>query len=321
MKVLFVCSGNNNGISNIVAEQARLLKKSGVAIEFYPIQGKGAPGYLKNIPKLFAYLQKNRFDLVHAHYSFSGYVAALARARPLVVSLMGSDVNRSPLFSSTNSLFSRLSWNATIVKSPDMLKSRSFKNMSVIPNGVDTGRFTPMDQAICQHKLGWDSDKFHVLFPANPSRPEKNYALAKQAIHQVSADKKIVLHELVNVRHEDIPVYMNASDLILLTSKWEGSPNVIKEAMACNRPIVSTDVGDVRHLFGDVSGYFLSTHKPGGVTDKLQEAIVFCESNGSAEGRRRILSLGLNSEAISERIVTIYNQVSHGERRHLALDA
>ncbi len=102
---------------------------------------------------------------------------------------------------------------------------------------------------------------------------------------------------------------MNASDVILLSSLWEGSPNVIKEAMACNKPIVCTDVGDVRWLFGEEPGHFIAGSEVDNYANRLKDALGFSNTVGNTNGRARLLILGLDSRTVANRIENIYKEV------------
>ena len=130
------------------------------------------------------------------------------------------------------------------------------QDVSIVPNGVNLSVFKPLSKIDSIHKLGWDINKTHVLFAASPTRFEKNYPLAVNAINLLN-DSNIQFHHLSGVEHGEIATILNASDVVLLTSLREGSPNIVKEAMACNRPVVATKVGDVAWLFGNEPGYFL----------------------------------------------------------------
>ena len=103
-----------------------------------------------------------------------------------------------------------------------------------------------------------------------------------------------------------MPLYLNASDLLLSTSLWEGSPNVIKEAMACNCPIVTTNVGDVKWLLDGVEGCLITTNDPKDVADKIKKALNF---KGRTKGRDKLISLGLDSEHIAKKIIKVYEEV------------
>ena len=154
---------------------------------------------------------------------------------------------------------------------------------------------------------GWVKDKKHILFAANPNRYEKNFELAQKAYDLIKNDN-IDLHYLDNVNNEDIPIYYSAANIILLTSLWEGSPNVIKEAMTCNKPIVSTDVGDVKWLLGDEPGHFISNFKPEDISVKIKQALEFSKNYEKTKGRHRIVELGLDTETIAKKIIEVYTK-------------
>ncbi|MBO4905635.1 MAG: glycosyltransferase [Bacteroidaceae bacterium] len=303
MKVLFVGSGNHAKISPIIKAQGDSLVKAGVDVDYFLIKGKGIRGYLAQVRPLRRYLKQNHYDAVHAHYSLSAYVASLAGAKPLVVSLMGSDVKAKGWHSRLVRIFSRLyRWKNIIVKSKDMAEAVRIKGVKIIPNGVDTDLFVPMDKDKCRQKLGWEEGKKHVLFPANPDRPEKDFALAMQAIKLLGED--VIIHVFKDVGHSDTVFYYNAADTVLLTSKWEGSPNVIKEALACCRPIVSTNVGDVKERLSGVEGcYVAETREPEELSGFLKRTI---DMEGRTSGRDAIISDKLDSRQIADKIINIY---------------
>ena len=98
MKVLFVGSGNHGKISPILKSQGDSLASDGAEIDYFLIKGKGLKGYLRQMKPLKRYVKKNRFDVIHAHYSMSAFAVSLANVRPVVVSLMGSDVKATRLY-------------------------------------------------------------------------------------------------------------------------------------------------------------------------------------------------------------------------------
>jgi glycosyltransferase involved in cell wall biosynthesis len=260
-------------------------------------------GYLKSIPVLRKHLKINHYDLVHSHYSTSSFVASISGANPLVVSLMGSDIKSKAYYKYIISFFRLLFWSRTIVKSDDMKKNLSPKNLYVIPNGVDFDKFKPIKKSVALKEIGWDITKKHILFGANPNRYEKNYILAISAFELLNIENA-VLHSLNDVPNEKMVYYLNASNVVLLTSLWEGSPNVIKEAMACNIPIVSTDVGDVRDVIGKTKGCYVTSFKQEDVAEKIQLALDY---NYKTKGRNDIQHL--ESGLIAKKIIELYQSV------------
>jgi teichuronic acid biosynthesis glycosyltransferase TuaC len=305
MKVLFISSGNSlNGISSIIFNQGESLKKNGMILEYLTIKGSGLIGYLKSIPRIRKHIKQNKYDIVHAHYSLSAFAASLAGARPLIVSLMGSDVKSKKIYKIGIKVFNLFFWSTIIVKSEDMKNSLGLKSALVIPNGVDTDKFTPINRKEALDYTKWDENKRHVLFAANPNRYEKNYKLAQNAFELIN-DSNIELHSLINIKNEHMPFYINASDVVLLTSLWEGSPNVIKESMACNSPIVSTDVGDVKYMIKKIDGCYVTSFNKEDIKKKIILALEFSET----QGINRIKQLELDSNSIAKKLIAHYLNV------------
>ena len=178
-------------------------------------------------------------------------------------------------------------------------------NDIILPNWVDLHLFRPLNKKECRNKLEWERDKKYILFASNPARPEKNFALAKHTVENLNNDK-IKLKVLYDVDHKLIPIYLNAADVFLLTSKWEGSPNIVKEAMACNIPIVATEVGDIKYLFGNIEGYYYTDPDP----NKLVEYINFVLNNDiKPTGRQRIIDLNLDYDSFAEKLISIYLEI------------
>ncbi len=303
MKILFVSSGNSaQGISPIIKNQGMSLQKK-QELSYFTIKGKGLKGYISGIFDLRNHFKNNRYDIIHAHYSLSAFVASLAGAKPLVVSLMGSDVKSKGFYKFFIKLFNAVFWKKIIVKSQDMKESLGVEKVSIIPNGVNFEKFMVMDRDKAIQKVNWDISKKHILFAANPDRPEKNYKLTKEAFDLLELEN-VELHYLKDVPNENMPFYFNAANVIVLTSLWEGSPNVIKESMACNIPIVATDVGDIRKVFADTQGCYLTSQDVNDVAMKLKEAIAF---DNRTRGRETIKYL--NENIIAANIISLYESV------------
>lgn len=310
MKILFISSGNSGVVKPVVYNQAVSLKKQNVSIDYFLVKGKRIGGYLKNIKPLRTAMRNTNYDVVHAHYSFSAFLASVSGAKPLLVSLMGSDVKASSTMKIAIKIFGRLfNWKCIIVKSEDMRKTLGMKNVAVVPNGVNLEVFSPQNKYECRKKLNWQSEGKHILFAANPNIEAKNYQLLDSALRLMGNDLPHV-HCLIGVKPEEVPCWINAADIVVLTSLWEGSPNVIKESMACNKPIVVTNVGDVACTIKNMEGCYLTSYDPVDLKHKLLLALEFSEKYGETKGRNRIVELGLDSVSVAKRIISLYREVS-----------
>lgn len=320
MKILFVASGNlDKGMSPIVRNQGESLEQAGLTLSYYPIIGKGLRGYLKSVSGLRKHLQYNQYEIIHAHYGLCGIVSLLARRKEkLIVSFMGDDLlgtNRSDgsvTFSSRlaiiiNIILSKLFYDFSIVKSSKMSERLKKNKSTIIPNGVDLSKFFPINLSDARNIIGTKNSCKIVLFVSNAFRTEKNYKLAEESV--LLLDSNVNLLTVSGIDHPELNKHYNSAEVLLLTSYHEGSPNVIKEAMACNRPIVSTDVGDVKWVLGNTEGCYIATFDPQDIAQKLKKAIYYAETCHYTKGRERILELGLDSESIAGRIAKVYKEV------------
>jgi glycosyltransferase involved in cell wall biosynthesis len=319
MRVLFVSSGNSKDFEIIpfIKEQGESLKAEGIDVDYYTVKGKGLMGYVKAGSSLRKLLRKDQYDLIHAHFTYSGWTALIGAAGkiPVVLSLMGTDANGEYKGKNKVVLSSRVSsfmtWfiqpfvKAIISKSPNIEASVYLKRKSfIIPNGVNMEKFEPpLRQPSTNHSI--INKKAKVLFMASKTKPGKNYPLVQAAIEQLGW-RNIELVCPYPVSHNDIPRHLNEADVLAFPSFMEGSPNVIKEAMACNCPIVSTDVGDVRWVIGETAGCYIASFDPKDFTEKIALAINFSRANGRTTGRQRIMELGLNMETVAKKIRSVY---------------
>ncbi|MCZ8285064.1 MAG: glycosyltransferase family 4 protein [Bacteroidia bacterium] len=310
MKVLFVLSGNKDKSSGLVVNQARSIMRynNSIDIGYYHVKGKGIKGYLKNIRPLRAKIREYDPQIIHAHYSFCGFLSALTLTRkPIITSLMGSDLHlkthwRFMLF--VASAF----WRSVIVKSSAMKKKYLLSRTCIIPNGVSFDKYEEVSRQNARKALGLLPDKKYVLFLADPERPEKNFRLTKQAFDRLNFPdaELLVVHD---VPHETTRLYYYATDILVLSSLYEGSPNVIKEAMVCNCVIVSTEVGDVGTLFEGVDGNYIAAPDTSDFSDKMKQALLFSEEKGRTRGRDKIRALRIDADSIAEKIVELYHTV------------
>jgi teichuronic acid biosynthesis glycosyltransferase TuaC len=319
MKVLFVSSGNSKyGISPIILSQGKSLIEVGITVDFFGIKGKGPLGYIKNILPLRRILKSQNYQLIHSHYGFSGIVAVLARTKEkVVISFMGNDIFLSGDYSLLNKLkykaeillnrfFSRFLFDFVIVKSQEMFdKLPGIKKKSIIPNGVNLDLFSPIPKKEARNVLGLDHKKKVVLFGSDPNRLEKNFSLAEKSV-RINNVLDIHMIALKGIEQQYLKNYYSAADVLLLTSFQEGSPNVIKEAMACSCPVVSTDVGDVRKLLDGVDGCFISSFDPSDVADKISKTLAF---EGRTNGRQKLIDMGLDQKRVALKLISIYNEL------------
>ena len=321
MKVLFVCSGNYaHGISPIIQSQAESLTASGISVEYYLIQGSGAKGYLKNVLPLKRMIERNEFNIIHAHYGFSAWLARLANSNiPLVVSLMGSDaygdfdskgnIKKGSFLLIYSAKIIAHYCDAMIVKSNNIADKVSKRiDPYIIANGVNIDLFKPFDKGKARNILGLENEEHHLLFLGDKNNERKNISLMKEALKYLK-DVRINIMNPYPVEHEKVPTYINASDALLLTSTNEGSPNAIKEAMACNCPVVSTNVGDVEWLLGNLDGHYTTSFSPDDVASQIRIALEFAKTRGKTEGRKRIIELGLDSKSVAKEIISVYEKV------------
>ena len=313
MRVLFVHSGNSERypVSPFVLAQAGSLRAEGVDVGFFAVKGRGL-GYLRNVGPLRARIRAERPDVVHAHYALCGWVAVLARdGRPIAVSFMGDDAQGTfnanggrTLGGRVLVLLARLLQpfvQAVIVKSEAMARVVWRRRiLHVVPNGVDLDVFRP--GAVTEPPHGIDPAKKHVLFLGDPADPNKNVRLVRDAMPLLDrAD--VALAAPHGIAHAGVVRWMNAANALALCSFAEGSPNVIKEAMAMGLPIVTVRAGDAAWVVGDTPGCFVAGYTAADFADKLERALVF---EGRTNGRARIIGLGLDAPSVARKLKAIY---------------
>jgi glycosyltransferase involved in cell wall biosynthesis len=285
--------------------QAATLRELGHEVDLFFIRGRGLTGYLSAVPAIRREIKRGRYDIVHAHYSLSAFAVSLAGCHRMVVSLAGSDVMGNTLLLPVTRLFCHIRWKKVIVKTEEMKARLKSGKITVIPNGVDMKLFTPSPKREAREVLGLP-DKKIVLFAADPSRAEKNHPLAQEAVRLMGRDDAMLL-TVHGVPHDRMPFYYNASDALILTSLWEGSVNSVKEAMACNLPVVSTDVGDVRINTSGLDGYYITVPDAAAMAEKLNEAV---DLNVQLKARERLIEMKLDSASVARRLIEIYNSVN-----------
>ncbi len=272
-----------------VQEQIDGLRRAGVDVEvlFIDRLRHGMRVYA-DLPRLLSKaVTEYEPDLVHSMYGgiMARLVVQVVKDRPVVVSFHGSDLLGQSFERPSRRLFAACGVLASkqaakrcsgVVLVAEHLRrslpaARRHSFVQVIPCGIDLNLFKPLERDRCCEKLGWKRGKFHILFQ-NTGDPVKRPRLAYSALdclkNKLNVDAEI--HELRGVRYDQVPVWLGASDVLLVTSFHEGSPTIVKEALACNLPIVSVAVGDIPQRIDGIDGSYLSEPTPDDLADKLQ---------------------------------------------------
>ena len=302
MKVLIVASGNSAVISPFVKEQGDSLKEIGLDIDYFLIKGKGITGYLKNYFNLIRLVKNNTYDIIHAHYGLSGLLATFQSHVPVVITFHGSDVNLNRTNFYLSFVASRLS-NANIFVHESLSKKLSLfsDKAEIIPCGVNLNLFKPIDKLASRDKLGLDHNYNYVLFSSSFNNKIKNAALAKLAL---SNFENIILLEMKGYSREEVHLLMNAVDILIVTSHSETGPLVVKEALACNCPIISTDVGDVKELAKGTKNCYIVGYDAKHIEQRIRDIL---SSNKKSDGRAAVKHLSLEKIAID--IYEVYKRL------------
>jgi teichuronic acid biosynthesis glycosyltransferase TuaC len=299
-----------------IKSQVDSLSAVGVEIEvLHPRPGPILLRYPLTMMGVFLKALSGHFDIVHGHYGQWCLFARMQWATPVVASFLGDDllgtVTTNGSYSTMSRLVVRMShWlcrrvDAVIVKSEAMKKAASGGNVFVIPNGVDFDLFRPTPRAEARAALGWDHGHYYVLFGNDPKIPVKNFPLAQAAIECLRS--RGIPAELVvatGLPQTTLVQYINASNALILSSVAEGSPNVVKETMACNVPVVSTEVGDVSQVIGRTKGCRVCPHDPVALATALEQALRHSEPT---TGRADIMHL--DRSVVAKQVIAVYEQV------------
>jgi glycosyltransferase involved in cell wall biosynthesis len=296
---------NNPYYGIFVKEQLEILEEFGIEIDIMFVNGKkNKLNYLKGIFHLFKRVRSKNYDLIHAHYVFSGILARFQFKYPIVLTHHGIEVLHG--YQSVLSRIISPMVDRVIVRSEEMKDKLKIKNAYIIPAGIDFDRFKPLSKEKCRTELNLSLNKKLVLF-AGAIRPEKRYDLVQRAVSILQINNSgIELVTACDQPHSIVPIYMNACDVLVLVSTAEGSPNVVKEAMACNLPIVATNVGDVAEVIGDTAGCYICDRNSESIAYKIDRAL---NLGKRTNGRKRIISMGLSAREKAKEIIKVYEDI------------
>lgn len=294
------------------------LIKNKMDIDKFEIKGKGVIGYLSNIFKLRKKVNNNNYDIIHAHYSLSALIVILSFInKPLVTSFMGSDLvgtfNKkgtkkvSSFINYFISKFVQIFTDKIIVKSENLAEFIFLKQkMRIIPNGINFDIFKPLSKKKIRSKLNLELNKNYILFIGDKNNYRKNFSLLSKCLKDLEENNIYLIDINYPITTDEVILYLNATDVLVLTSFFEGSPNIIKEALACNCRVVSVDVGDVKQHISNIEGCYISKYDKSDLCNKIKSSINYDKNFNS---RKKISYL--DSDKISNEIIKIYNSLKN----------
>ena len=328
MKVLFIAADKGGHFTPFIEEQMQALVDNtplqAEDIICFPVRGKGILGYMKELPRLRETIRTERPDVVHAHYGLCGLLANLQRSVPVVTTYHGSDINdkRVRLFSEMamvlseqNIFVSRATMCKTVVRP---------SHARLVPCGVDFTAEQQYSQTDARKEMNIQQDQMMVLFAGAFSNAVKDPALAKESVayfnQEYAGDAPAMLKELKGYTRKEVNLLLCAADCLLLTSHAEGSPQIIKEALACGCPIVSVDAGDVRERIADMPDcYVCRSREPKEIARLLTEIQQLSHEQGTQKRKQRQATMRqylvdnlLTNAQVARVLYQIYERVLNG---------
>ncbi|HEX5501563.1 MAG TPA: glycosyltransferase [Thermomicrobiales bacterium] len=305
---------------SFVYDQVQALRRAGAEVDVLFVNGRESTwNYLRAYPRLWRRLRRRRYDVVHAHYVLAGLVARAQWGHKTVLTHHGIEALGAAMgYARWQSWLCRLLtplFDEVVHVSEEVRRALRDADGWVIPCGVDLEVFTPTPRAEARARLGLPPERRLVLWAGEPWRPEKRFYLVEQAVERVKAalpDTDLVL--LTDRPHDVVPLYMSACDALVLASRAEGSPMVVKEAMACNLPVVSVPVGDVAEVIGATPGCALARDDPDALAAALLATL---REPRRTDGRARIAHLAQDRTA--RRLLEVYAHAGRprrGRRQH-----
>jgi len=309
--------------STFVQSQMAALRESGVTVHLGLFTGRISPLEVgRDVRRLKAAFHRSGAALIHAQYGTITALAAsyIAGSVPLIISLGGSDLLGIPVpgmywrlreaLGIRCSLWAGARATAIVVKSRNLfnaLPAHLQQKTHIVPNGVNTTVFAPLPKEACRSKLGWKAEERIVVLHADGGgdhRYRKNIPLAEAAVRLAERAMAPIRFEVFHdYPHAVVAELLNAADVLLMTSLQEGSPNIVKEAMACNLPVVTVPCGDVAERLAGVT--------PGGVypydTVQLAEGIrAVLRAGRRSNGRQQLESQGLTAASVTQQLISLY---------------
>jgi len=317
MKILIVSRYKSKYPSRqapFVTEQGEALKAEGCQIEFFLLEGN----YFQQFFKLRKKIKDFNPDIVHAHYGLTAIIAECQSICPVVTTFHNGETHTWYVnwFSSLFSLRAKY----VIYVAPHIREKLYFKakHYSIIPCGISLDDCFLMPQNEARRELGWSLEKKYILFGGAFYNLRKNAPLLFEAVEKLHRND-IEIVEMWKLTRRECMLMMNATDVFALPTKNEGSPQALKEAMACNCPIVATDVSDIKYMLGNVQGHYVLENKRGTQTnwvgdehsaDELAELLTKALSFGRrTAGREQLININYTNDLIAKKILGIYKSI------------
>lgn len=297
------------------------LQKLGVDISILLLgrELNGPQVYLKCRELIKKTFQEGNFDLIHVQFGgLQALQAVRALRRRVIITFHGTDLHGG--LPKTISQYIRYKigtwcsrwaakhggWSIVVSENLSQYLVHVTNCYSVIPTGVDFEQFKPIPKVECIKKLCLDPNKKYILFCDSGHDPVKRRDLANLVLAKARQEiENLEFLELHHVPHKEVPLYLNASDCLLVTSDKEGSPNIIKEALACNTPILSVDVGDVALRIREVKNCEIVSRDVPQITKSLCKIIL----NNSRSNGREMTRESIDNDIICHKILSIYEKV------------
>ncbi|MBR5904983.1 MAG: glycosyltransferase family 4 protein [Bacteroidales bacterium] len=201
-------------------------------------------------------------------------------------------------------------FDAIILKNTSPYLERS--KTVYLPNGCNQDFFRPIEREVCIARLGLDAGKRYILYMdsnkwGRTQKRQDRFDATVELLRSKYGHTDVEAVKLFNTPREEIPYYFNACAMHMLSSDFEGSPNSVKECMCCNVPVVSTDVGNVKDMIGDIPGCYVVDQFTAEALAKAADQVL--TSDKPFSGRERFLAKGYSMEAVAGRLFDLYKDV------------
>jgi teichuronic acid biosynthesis glycosyltransferase TuaC len=292
-------------LGSFVRDQVEALRRiDGVEIELFAFSPGGAGAYVKAAQHLRRH-RTNRYEVVHAHFGLTAWPAFAARGGARAVTLHGTDLVHPRSRALTLAALPFLDLVATVSEPlARQVPGWAVRGQSaVLPCGVDVERFRPIPRDEARHALGLQPAGRYVLFPADPSRPEKRY---DRALAAVEGHAEILT--LGNVDPQRVPLYVNAANAVLVPSERESFGLAVLEALACNVPVLATPVGIAPEALADVTGTLCAPFDPGAWRAALEPHLT--ANDPRIDGRAH--AEGFSTDRMAAKVLEAWRSLTNG---------